>query len=131
MTGKRMRMNRLGRATLLTVAVIGVAVLLARPTPVAAAPADRVILPFPPTPSASIAAPTLQESTHQRRVEKSHLPADAPNILVILLDDVGFGLADTYGGPVHTPTLSRIAGDGVATTHFTPPRSARPRALPC
>ena len=45
----------------------------------------------------------------QRRVEKDHLPKDAPNILIILLDDVGFGLPDTYGGPIHTPTLSRIA----------------------
>ena len=31
---------------------------------------------------------------------------DAPSILIILLDDVGFGLADTYGGPIHTPTLT-------------------------
>ncbi len=28
---------------------------------------------------------------------------DAPNILIILLDDVGFGLADTYGGPILRP----------------------------
>ncbi|HSO81014.1 arylsulfatase [Thiocapsa sp.] len=81
-------------------------------------PSDGSVLPFPPTPSASIAAPTLQESTHQRRVEQSHLPADAPNILIILLDDVGFGLADTYGGPIHTPTLSRIAGEGISYNAF-------------
>ncbi len=84
----------------------------------AAIPSDGSVLPFPPTPSASIAGPTLQESTHQRRVEKSHLPADAPNILIILLDDVGFGLADTYGGPIHTPTLSRIAGEGISYNAF-------------
>ena len=58
----------------------------------AAEPADGSVLPFPPTPSASVAGPTLQESKHQRRVETSHLPKDAPNILIILLDDVGFGL---------------------------------------
>ena len=51
------------------------------------------ILPFPPVPSASVAGPTLQTSKHQRRVEKNRLPKDAPNILIILLDDVGFGLA--------------------------------------
>lgn len=84
----------------------------------AAIPSDGSVLPFPPTPSASIAGPTLQESTHQRRVEQSHLPADAPNILIILLDDVGFGLADTYGGPIHTPTLSRIAGEGISYNAF-------------
>ncbi len=60
----------------------------------AAAP-DGSVLPFPPAPSASVAGPTLQTSKHQRRVEKSHLPKDAPNILIIMLDDVGFGLPDT------------------------------------
>ena len=43
---------------------------------------------------------------------QSHLPKDAPNILIILLDDVGFGLPDTFGGPIHTPTLTRIAERG-------------------
>jgi len=81
-------------------------------------PNDGSVLPFPPTPSASVAGPTLQESKHQRRVEPDRLPKDAPNILMILLDDVGFGLADTYGGPIHTPTLSRIAGEGISYNAF-------------
>ncbi|WP_295441066.1 arylsulfatase [uncultured Thiodictyon sp.] len=84
----------------------------------AATPDDGSVLPFPPVPSASIAAPTLQESTMVRRAEPHHLPADAPNILIILLDDVGFGLADTYGGPIHTPTLSRIANAGISFNAF-------------
>ena len=81
-------------------------------------PTDGSVLPFPPTPSASVAEPRLQDSTMTRRVEKDHLPKDAPNILIILLDDVGFGLPDTYGGPVHTPTLSRIAGEGISYNAF-------------
>ena len=84
----------------------------------ASTPNDGTVLPFPPTPSASVAGPTLQESKHQRRVEPDRLPADAPNILIVLLDDVGFGLADTYGGPIHTPTLSRIAGEGISYNAF-------------
>ncbi len=79
---------------------------------------DGTVLPFPPTPSASMAGPTLQESKHHRRVEESHLPEDAPNILIIMLDDVGFGLPDTYGGPIHTPTLSRIANQGISFNAF-------------
>ncbi len=79
---------------------------------------DGSVLPFPPTPSASTAGPTLQESTHKRRVEKSHLLKEAPNILIILLDDVGFGLPDTYGGPIHTPTLTRIAKEGISYNAF-------------
>ena len=80
--------------------------------------ADGSILPFPPVPSASVAAETLQESKHQRRVEPSHLPKDAPNIVIILLDDVGFGLPDTFGGPIHTPTLSRLANEGISYNTF-------------
>ncbi len=54
----------------------------------------------------------------KRRVEPGHLPPDAPNILIVLLDDVGFGLPDTYGGPIHTPTLSRVARDGISYNAF-------------
>jgi arylsulfatase len=93
-------------------------VLAAQPAYAAATPPDGSVLPFAPTPSASVAAPRLQDSKHQRRVEKNHLPKDAPNILVILLDDVGFGLPDTYGGPIHTPTLTRIANDGISYDAF-------------
>lgn len=79
---------------------------------------DGAILPFPPTPSASVAGETLAESTHVRRTEPRRLPADAPNILVILLDDVGFGLPDAFGGEIHTPTLTRLAGEGVSYNAF-------------
>ena len=75
-------------------------------------------LPFPPVPTASTAGPTLQESKHVRRAEPNHLPPGAPNILIVLLDDVGFGLPDTLGGEVHTPTLTRLANDGVAFNQF-------------
>jgi len=84
----------------------------------AGVPDDGSVLPFPPTPSASVAGQTLQESKMQRRVEKSRLPKDAPNILIILLDDVGFGLPDTFGGPVHTPTLSKLAEEGISYNAF-------------
>jgi arylsulfatase len=83
-----------------------------------ATPGDGSVLPFPPAPSASVAGETLQESKHQRRVEKNHLPKDAPNILIILLDDVGFGLPDTLGGEVHTPTLTRLANEGIRYNAF-------------
>jgi arylsulfatase len=69
-------------------------------------------------PSASVAGPTLQESKMTRRIEKSRLPKNAPNIVIIMLDDVGFGLPDTYGGPIHTPTLTRIANEGISYNAF-------------
>ncbi len=81
-------------------------------------PADGSVLPFPGASSASVPGQTLQESKHTRRAEPSHLAPGAPNILIILLDDVGFGLPATYGGPVHTPTLSRIASAGISYNRF-------------
>jgi hypothetical protein len=43
-------------------------------------------------------------------------PPGAPNVLLILLDDVGFGQASTFGGPVNTPTLQRLADEGLRST---------------
>ena len=84
----------------------------------AARAADGSVLPFPPVPTASTAGPTLQESIHVRRAEPNHLPPNAPNILIVLLDDVGFGLPDTFGGEIHTPTLTRLANEGIAYNAF-------------
>ncbi|MES2152591.1 MAG: arylsulfatase [Pseudomonadota bacterium] len=75
-------------------------------------------LPFPPPPSASIAKPSMQASTHQWRKQPSHLPADAPNVLVIMLDDAGFAQSDLVGGEIHTPTLARIADTGIRYNAF-------------
>ena len=47
-------------------------------------------------------------------------PAGAPNVLYIVLDDVGFGWADTFGGLVETPNLTRLAKAGLSyTNHHT------------
>jgi arylsulfatase len=45
-------------------------------------------------------------------------PAGAPNILLVLLDDVGFGQASTFGGPANTPTLQRLADAGLRYNRF-------------
>ena len=88
------------------------------------------ILPFPPTPSASIAGLTIQDSIYKKREEPKHLADDAPNILIILMDDVGPGTPSTYGGEVNTPTLDRVANMGVSFNRFhstamcSPARSA-------
>ena len=44
--------------------------------------------------------------------------ADAPNIVLVLLDDVGFGTCSTFGGPVPTPALDRVAGGGLRFNQF-------------
>jgi hypothetical protein len=47
-------------------------------------------------------------------------PAGAPNVLYIVLDDVGFGWADTFGGLVETPNMTRLAKSGLSyVNHYT------------
>jgi arylsulfatase A-like enzyme len=45
-------------------------------------------------------------------------PAGAPNVLIVLLDDVGFGASSAFGGPCHTPTAERLAAEGLSYTRF-------------
>ncbi len=84
----------------------------------AALPVSQESLPFPPTPSASTPGLTIKDSVHKKRVAERRLPEDAPNILIILIDDVGPGTASTYGGEINTPTLDRIAKLGVSYNRF-------------
>ncbi|UOQ57833.1 arylsulfatase [Leucobacter allii] len=51
-------------------------------------------------------------------MKPSRLPDDAPNILVVLIDDAGPGLPDTFGGEVKTDTLSRVLGEGIGFNRF-------------
>lgn len=45
-------------------------------------------------------------------------PAGAPNVVIILIDDLGFGATATYGGPIPTPTMERLAQDGLRYNNF-------------
>ncbi|MBX3418437.1 MAG: arylsulfatase [Pirellulaceae bacterium] len=45
-------------------------------------------------------------------------PHGAPNVLVVLIDDVGFGASSAFGGPCQTPTLERLAHGGLRYTRF-------------
>jgi arylsulfatase len=69
-------------------------------------PDDGSVLPFPPQPMAGVAKPRLQDSTMQWPKEPQCLPDDAPNILIVLIDDVGFGVADTL------PSTARSSPSG-------------------
>lgn len=101
------------KATLLAAALCGFTAAV-----FAATPDDGSVLPFPSAPSASVAKPRLQDSVHKRRVEENHLPAGAPNVLIVLIDDVGFGTPDTFGGFAHTPTLSKLRDEGICYNSF-------------
>ena len=50
--------------------------------------------------------------------EAPKAPEGAPNVLYIVLDDVGFSVLGSYGGPVPTPNIDRIVADGVRYTQM-------------
>lgn len=79
---------------------------------------EGLVLPFPMAPSASVAGATLQTSTMKWRQPPARLKPDAPNVLIVLIDDVGFGLPETFGGEVRTPTLTRLWNSGIAFNAF-------------
>jgi arylsulfatase len=51
-------------------------------------------------------------------IEPLRPPAGAPNVLIVLLDDVGFGASSAFGGPIATPTAERLAAGGLKFNRF-------------
>ncbi len=75
------------------------------------------VLPFTPPPMPAKHA-RLQDSKMKWPKQEQHLPKDAPNVLIIMLDDVGFGVAETFGGGVKTPNLKKLADEGIMYNAF-------------
>src|ERR1700683_3528762 len=68
-------------------------------------------------PYQGVAGRTLTE-TKEGWPEPVKAPAGAPNVVWILIDDVGFGAAGTYGGLIPTPTFDTLANNGFRHTTF-------------
>ena len=78
---------------------------------------NRDILPIPDPPFEGEVGLRPQDSVKDFPAEAA-APEGAPNILLILTDDVGFGASSTFGGPIPTPTMDRIAANGLRFTRF-------------
>ncbi len=78
---------------------------------------DRTSLPIPDRPFKGVANRTLAGSVPDYPTPV-RAPEGAPNILLVLIDDAGFGNASTYGGPIATPTLERLAQQGLRYNRF-------------
>jgi arylsulfatase len=75
------------------------------------------VLPVPPPPFKGEIGLSADDSKPDFP-QPARAPADAPNVLVVLLDDVGFGASSTFGGPIRTATLDRLAQNGLRYTQF-------------
>ncbi|ADJ29353.1 arylsulfatase [Nitrosococcus watsonii] len=78
---------------------------------------DRSQLPQPLSPFEGQIGKTYKTSTGDWQ-EPVSAPENAPNIIVILLDDVGFGQTGTFGGMIPTPELDELAAEGLKYTRF-------------
>ncbi len=81
-------------------------------------PVDGTVLPFRPRRSNSVAGRTMEESIYSPKPAPEYLPEDAPNILIVLIDDAGPGMPDVFGGEIHTPTLARVFNEGIGYNRF-------------
>ncbi len=68
--------------------------------------------------AASASPSTAQSSFVTSAPVRKQAPAGAPNVVVILLDDVGFGATSAFGGVIPTPALEQLAGEGVRYNRF-------------
>ena len=78
---------------------------------------DRTVLPIPDRPFNGLANRTLAGSKPDFPVP-AYAPEGAPNVLLVLLDDAGFGNPSTFGGPIATPTLESLAQQGLRYNRF-------------
>jgi arylsulfatase A-like enzyme len=78
---------------------------------------DRTILPIPDPDYPRSNILDARDATPPSRFEVK-APAGAPNVLIILIDDMGFGMPSAFGGPVNMPTAEMLAGDGLKYNQF-------------
>ena len=80
---------------------------------------SRAVLPIPDVrPTGLTTYDAKDPETSFPPIEPLRPPGGAPNVLVILLDDVGFGASSAFGGPCRTPTAERLAGGGLRYNRF-------------
>src|SRR6187455_2167575 len=79
----------------------------------------RTVLPIPDQPRTGLITYDAKDpDTKYPPIEQLRPPEGAPNVLVILLDDVGFGAASAFGGPISTPNAERLAAKGLKYNRF-------------
>ncbi len=78
---------------------------------------DRTVLPIPDPQFPKITEMDARNATAPPPFSVQ-APDDAPNVVIVLIDDIGFGAAASFGGAIQTPTLDRLANAGVRFNQF-------------
>jgi arylsulfatase A-like enzyme len=80
---------------------------------------QREVLPIPDRRQIGLTTYDAKDpDTSYLPITRLRPPAGAPNVLVVLIDDVGFGASSAFGGPVNMPTAERLAAGGLKYTRF-------------
>jgi arylsulfatase A-like enzyme/uncharacterized membrane protein len=80
---------------------------------------DRTVLPIPDPNFGGAIGRTLDQSVGDWTINMTPRPPDgAPNVLLVLIDDAGFGNPSTFGGPISTPNMTRVGEQGLTYNRF-------------
>ena len=80
---------------------------------------DRTVLPIPDPNFGGTIGRTIDASVADWTINMTPSPPEgAPNVLLVLIDDAGFGNPSTFGGPVSTPAMTRVAEQGLSYNRF-------------
>jgi arylsulfatase len=80
---------------------------------------QREILPIPDTKPVGLTTYDAKDpNTKYPPIAPLRPPSGAPNVLIVLIDDVGFGASSAFGGPCNTPIAERLAASGLKYTRF-------------
>jgi arylsulfatase len=81
--------------------------------------ARRQVLPIPDSKAVGLTTYDAKDpETKYPPIRQLRPPTGAPNVLIVLLDDVGFGASSAFGGPCQTPTAQRLAANGLRYNCF-------------
>jgi len=78
---------------------------------------DRTVLPIREPKPVDITELDARNAKVPPRFEVKP-PAGAPNVVIVLIDDIGFGCSSAFGGPIHMPTLEKLASRGLKYNRF-------------
>ncbi len=78
---------------------------------------DRTVLPIPEPQPPLLTELDVRNATAPARFEVK-APRGAPNVLIVLIDDMGFGQSSGFGGPIHMPMAERLASNGLRYNQF-------------
>ena len=79
---------------------------------------DRTVLPIQPPPHEPVTILDARDAEKPASPFKVTAPEGAPNIVVVLIDDIGYSASSTFGGAIHTPTFDKLADNGLRFNRF-------------